>query len=263
MAYMNKFIVAVKHNGKILRDTDDVIYLPFGAEYGILLKNKNSVKAVVKVEIDGVDVVDGNGIIVPANESVELKGFMKGMNVTNRFKFIKKTAQIREYRGDRIDDGMIRVEFRFEKSFDYYVYKPPITEVSPWPNPGPWYWEHGHTYYNQTISSRDFSVGSKGFSTGGTLSDNTAFCCNVCDSTPEDDGITVKGSKTHQGFVYGHTNVLEEKASVIILRLRGHRTTGIKVIKPVTTKTKFTCFTCGKKSKSFAKFCSRCGTYLE
>ena len=245
---MNKFIVAVKHNGKILRDTDDVIYLPFGAEYSILLKNKNSVKSVVKVEIDGADVVDGKEIIVPANESVELKGFMRGMNVTNRFKFIKKTDQIREYRGDRVDDGMIRVEFRFEKSFDYYVYTPPITKISPWPNPGPWYWDSNSV---TTMVSR-----------GGAI--NAAYCCNVCDSPPAgDDGITVKGSKTHQGFSHGNTGILEEKASVIILRLRGHRTTGIKVVKPVTTKTKFTCFTCGKKSKSFAKFCSRCGTYLE
>ena len=254
MAYMNKFIVAVKHNGKILRDTDDVIYLPFGAEYSVLLKNKNSVKAVVKVEIDGADVVDGHGIIVPANDSVELKGFMKGMNVTNRFKFIKKTDQIREYRGDRIDDGMIRVEFRFEKSFNYQVYTPVLTKISPWPNPGPWYWDTTTTTYSDAVGG-----GTRGLSSGGSV-----FCCNVCDSpAPVDDGITVKGSKTHQGFTYGHTDVLEESASVIILRLRGHRTTGIKVIKPVTTKTKFTCFTCGKKSKSFAKFCSRCGTYLE
>ncbi len=43
MMYKQNFVVVVKCNGKILREQDsDVVYLPFGAEYSILLKNKDS-----------------------------------------------------------------------------------------------------------------------------------------------------------------------------------------------------------------------------
>jgi len=236
MAYMDKFIVAVKHNGKILRETSDVVYLPFGAEYSILLKNKNSMNAVASVEIDGMNVVDGKNIIVPPNESVELKGFMKGMSVNNRFKFIQKTEAIRKYRGDRIDDGMIRVEFRFEAAYQHC--KPLIWNSLH--HSDPWY------FYENTVTTY-----------------NTSFSCNSIQCSSSDEGITVKGSKTHQPFVYGYVGPLEEKAAVIIVRLRGYKASGDRVVRPLTTKTKLTCSTCGKISKSYAKFCTRCGTYLE
>ena len=36
------------------------------------------------------------------------KGFMEGMVARNKFRFIEKTKQISDYRGDRVDDGIIR-----------------------------------------------------------------------------------------------------------------------------------------------------------
>ena len=246
MAYRNNFAVAIKHNGKILRERTDVINLPFGSEYSVFMKNKNSRRAVVKVEIDGVDVIDGNSIIIESNSSLELKGFMKGSIVKNRFRFIEKTDRIRNYRGNRIDDGLVRVEYWFEKP---PTYTPP-------------------KIYRGPTKSSDYPI-----YWGNTSSDNItcSFSCNTLSTfdSYNDDGITVQGSQTRQDFVYGNVGDLESSSTVITLKLKGRSSSakstssqGRIVKKPLTVRAKLRCNTCGTSSKSSARFCRHCGTYL-
>jgi hypothetical protein len=250
MAYRKNFVVAIKHRGRILRELDEAVKLPFGSEYSILLKNKDSRRAVAEVEIDGQDVVDGHSLIVEANTTIELTGFMKGMVVRNRFRFIEKTEQISKYRGDRVDDGLVRVEFRFEKiEVPIPVYIPPMNPVTPqsgiWAAGGP-------------------IVGSSLKSSGGNTFASSAYYCNsIPCSDVTDDGITVKGSETHQGFTYGSTKELETASTVITLKLRGvNKKTKKFVKKAVSVKSRLACTTCGQKSRSSGKYCPRCGTYL-
>lgn len=237
MVYMNKFVVAVKHRGKVLRDSNGIVRLPFGADYSLLLKNKNSVRALVDVEIDGEDVLSGNSLIIGPNEHTNLKGFMSGRKVRNRFRFIKKTKQISKYRGDRVDDGLVRVAFRFEK---------PIVETVVFPK----YREYG-----------DRTAG------GPCTFTSSSFSCTYTDggnvmSSKSSDGITVPGAETNQDFVVGNIGTLEIGSQVIVLQLKGYTGKGKKIKKPITSKTRLVCRTCGKRSKSSAKFCSRCGTYI-
>jgi len=225
MVYVNKFVVAVKSNGRIVRDSNGIVRLPFGSDYSLLLKNKNSVKALVNVEIDGENVLDGNSILVSPNQSTILKGFMDGRRVRNRFRFIRKTRQISKYRGDKIDDGLIRVEFRFEKIKPAIIVTPYVPYIK---------------YY-------------------GNYSTNTT--ANICCSS-SDSGITTRGAEINQVFNYGHIGELEPDSSVIVLKLVGKTKSG-KIHKVVASKSKITCSICGKKSKHYAKFCSRCGTYIK
>jgi len=129
MTYKDNFVAEVKCNGKILRIKDGAVHLPFGSEYTLLLKNLNSRKASVKVHIDGQDVLDYNSIILEPNSSTELEGFLSGTVARNRFKFIQKTKQVQEHRGDKIDDGLVRVEFAFEKPRPEFVTKTIIHDV--------------------------------------------------------------------------------------------------------------------------------------
>jgi len=141
----SKFVAVITCNGKILRDfkNDEDNYqvkLPFGSEYGIRLKNLNTTRCAFTVYIDGEDVLDGSRIILDPNESHDLEGFMSDNAVKNKFKFIEKTKKISEYRGDKIDDGMIRIEYQFEKK-PAVIEKKPIIE--PWrppfrPHIDPW-----------------------------------------------------------------------------------------------------------------------------
>ena len=84
-----------------------------------------------EIEVDGENVLNGHKLVVNGNESQEIKGFMKNMNKTNKFKFINKTEEIQEHRGDRIDDGMVRVTYQFEQAWS--CYQPYIVNYSTTP----------------------------------------------------------------------------------------------------------------------------------
>lgn len=242
MMYSNNFVVVIKHNGKVLRESaNGVVRLPFGSDYSILLKNKDSRKAVADVEIDGENVA--TGIIVPANDSVELKGAIEGLRVNNHFRFIKKTQEISNYRGDKPDDGLVRVEYRFEqREVEDFPIRPLKKSSDPWPDTkAVWYYTDGN-------------------STGGSVMDCAYYTASY--SNFNDEGITVPGAETRQDFMYGYTKPLESQSSVIILHLRG-RVNKHRIRKPITVKTRLRCTTCGRKSKSSAKFCGNCGTYLK
>ena len=79
--YNAKLAVALKHSGKVLREFGDKVYVPFGAEYSILIKNMNSVRAEVTVHIDDTDVGGGTQFVIGPNESVELERFIKNGNL--------------------------------------------------------------------------------------------------------------------------------------------------------------------------------------
>ncbi len=116
MMYNQKLVASIKSKGKILREFKDTVYIPFASEYSILIKNLNTVRAVVNVYIDGENAVPG-GLVVDPGQSVDLERWIKNGNLTegNRFKFIERTAKIEEGpRGIKEEDGLIRVEYQFE-----------------------------------------------------------------------------------------------------------------------------------------------------
>lgn len=247
--YKNNFIVAIKHNGKILREIDDKVSLPFESHYSILLKNKDSRRALVSIEVDGENVLADKSLIIDSNTSQEIKGFMRNMSVTNRFKFIHKTKEISTYRGNRIDDGLITVRYTFEKEKIQ-----PITVRAPWPNPDP---------YSRTWYPDKYTYNCTSYACGALVGDANVVCDSVAKlQSYSEDGITVKGSKINQQYQYGDIGELENGSYVITLQLKGKTKRKKSIIKPITVKTKLRCTTCGRRSKSSSKFCSNCGTCL-
>lgn len=114
--YNNKLVASLKANGKILREFKDTVYMPFGVEYSVLLKNLHTTRAVVNVFIDGENAVPG-GLVIDPGQSVDLERWIKNGNLTegNRFKFIERTAAIENGpRGIKEEDGLIRIEYQFE-----------------------------------------------------------------------------------------------------------------------------------------------------
>jgi len=284
MTYKNHFIAELKSNGQILRIRDGFVTLPFGSEYSLYLKNLNSRKASVTVQIDGEDVLDGNSLIIESNKSIELEGFLKNTIAKNKFKFIEKTQQIMDHRGDKIDDGLIRIEFAFEK--EATVIKTIINEHHTYHYHHPWRFCHYPEPYRYTCNDSKGIVETPQYTSSGTadggesinsLGDNLqSYNCNVKDvselanmseinelKTPIDDlGITVKGSEINQQFNYAGIGETDP-AEVIIIQLRGTSVKGTSVKKPIMAQVKLTCSSCGIKSKSSYKFCPNCGTFLE
>lgn len=116
--YSNKLIACVKAGGKVLREQGDNVFLPFGSEYTLWFKNEHTRKAQIKVEIDGTDVLFNRALILNPGETTDLKGFVRDMlgNDNRAFKFITKTQEISDFRGDKIEDGLIKISFQFEKA---------------------------------------------------------------------------------------------------------------------------------------------------
>src|SRR5271157_5608703 len=169
MMYSDKLAIAVKVNGKVLREFKDTAFVPFGSEYSLLIKNLNSVRCRVSISIDGKDIADGDSFIINANSSMELERFLKNGNMSkgNRFKFIERTAGVEAHRGGaQVEDGIIRVEFEFER--EIVPYKQYVAEPVPfpvWPKP---YW-YGSPYYGIGISGN----AAGGLPGGGSLGGGT------------------------------------------------------------------------------------------
>jgi hypothetical protein len=227
--YKNNFVVAVKSEGNVLREVDDKVYMPFGSEYTIFLKNLDSRKASVSVEIDGEDVLDSNRLIINSHNDLELEGFMSGNRAEYGFKFIERTKAIENHRGIKAEDGIIRLEVKFEKPAPKYNVAYPS-------------WPYYPTYYPTYFANSSWNDSSA-----------PVYCSS---STRGIDGITVKGNDVDQKFNYTSFGNYDSDVTVLCLRLFGTRE------EPIFVKTRLVCSSCGKSHSSNQKFCSECGTRL-
>lgn len=275
MVYKNQLVAVVKCNGKILREQDGYVSLPFGSEYSLLFKNLSAQRASIKISIDGQDVLDGHSIIIDANSESSLEGFLKDSIAKNAFKFIKKTQEIVEHRGDKIDDGLIRIEFCFEQKVEVEKIKIIHEHWDHHHHHWPYILYHPHSYRYEPNwvylnDQQTFNCSLDNTSGGGTsmssmnekISSPPQEISNYVNQIHDDEGITVKGSERNQQFTNTWIGSLTNP-EVLIIRLRGETKTGKKIEEPVTVSDKITCKTCGKRTSSANKFCPNCGTFLE
>jgi len=296
-----KLVAVLTCNGKILREFrdengEDVVKMPFDSEYGIRIKNLNSERVSVKVFIEGKDALDNNSSVINPNESHDIEGFMKGSFIKNKFKFIQKTEQISDYRGDNIDDGIVRIEYQFEKPkpikikkiieeskiikekkekkyppydpwrpyppYDPWRPSPPHDPWRPYPPYDPWrpYCTLDDTFVSDTTDSKDnFNINS----TANVDSILRSINMNYNNFTPKkEEGITTKGSQTNIEYKDVILREMEEVSHVCTIKIVGYNKSNKNISKPITVKNKIQCETCGTKNKSNNKFCSNCGTSL-
>jgi hypothetical protein len=231
--YSNQFAAAIKVNNKILREFGDTVYLPFGSEYQIRLKNLNTTRAKVTVEIDGQNVTDG-GLVIDSFQTVDLERFIRNGNLSegNRFKFIERTSKIEDHRGIKLEDGLITIRYEYE-IFSYNVnYSADIVQKNNLIN----------------CSYRSMNINS------GPTAKLTSH---------SETGITVEGSKSNQKFNTTSWRGSIGGSHVMVIKLLGETEENKKVREPVTVKTKLECKTCGTTNPVTSKFCSECGTSLE
>jgi hypothetical protein len=253
MAYHNKLVAAVKCNGKVLREFKDTVYIKFGSEYSLLLKNLSTQRALINVFIDGEDQCP-SGLVLNAGQEVDLERSIKNNNLTegNRFKFVQMTNAIEQHRGTKLEDGIITITYQFEKPR-------PVIEH-------PWITASGSTYNTgilrgttaEWISPPIRTIFSSTSETSMNISAQTTM-----DSYVSDVGITVPGSHSTQSFTTTTMGIMEAEKHNIVLKLLGETDDNKAIREPVTVKRKVKCQTCGKQNKQTAKFCQECGTALE
>jgi hypothetical protein len=243
--YQNKLVASLKANGKILREFKDTVYIPFGSEYSFLLKNLHTQRALIHVYIDGENVVE-SGLVLNAGQEVDLERYVKNGNLStgNKFKFIERTNSIEQHRGVKLEDGLVRIEFQFERynTNDFLTTYPPYTT--------------GITRGWITASGASYSSVSPQGLRDIQCSTNTTNVSN-------DIGITVPGSQSNQRFSTTTMGVMELEKHSIVLKLLGETPDNKPVLQPINVKMKSRCITCNKLNKANAKFCNECGTALE
>ena len=268
--YGNKLAAAIKVGNKVLREFKDTVYIPFGSEYAITLKNLHTIRAVINVYIDGDNVVPG-GLVLNAGQTVDLERSIKNNNLSegNRFKFIERTGAIEQHRGIGIEDGLVRIEYQFEHAFRPVTW----TTATPTWSSNNIYPQGGSFNVNGVLRSVDFSKGMASTTAASAAINN--YCAdngivaqsNVHDGAATmdwmDTGITVPGSKSTQSFQTTTVGALEAEKHNLVIKLLGDLGNNKPVAKPVTVKHKPKCQTCGKQNKATAKFCVECGTALE
>lgn len=258
MMYMSKMVACIKTAGKVLREDKDTVSLPFGSEYSILLKNLNlSQRVVVNVFIDGQSVT-GNGLVINSSSEVELERFI-GDDLTkdNKFKFIKMTQGIESHRGNNPEDGLVRIEFKYETPplSNYYLSNDGYAHNRDFElygatrgGPGP-----------QASSNGHYEAYSKGIPTGS--SSPQSFGSRDLSSK----GITGKGEVSTQQFSTVSVRALESETHQIIFRLIGQVESDsgvVEVANPVTVNTLKYCDLCGKTYGSKFKHCPDDGNFL-
>ena len=270
--YQSKLVASLKANGKILREFKDTVYIPFGSEYSILIKNLNSVRACVNIFLDGENVVPG-GLVVDPGRTVDLERWIKNGNLSegNRFKFIERTQAIEDGpRGIKLEDGLVRIEFQYELPR-------PVINIPQWRSSAIYGATTTAYNVNGMMRSVDFSKGENMKASATSAMNTTLQSMNISASAGEvhdgmatmdwmpanDVGITVPGSKSSQSFTTVTMGEMETETHTIVLKLLGELENNKPVSKPVTVKAKPKCVTCGKMNKAHAKFCVECGTALE
>jgi hypothetical protein len=265
MTYKKNFVLAVKVNGKILRESGEEVQLPFGSEYSILLKNLNPVRAMAQISIDGKEAT--TWLVLPANGEMEVERFLRSDNLKqgNRFKFIERTQAVEDHRGVQLEDGLLRVEFKKERvvelpkivehhTYHYHDYYRPFRPRPFIPYNSPYTW-----CSNTLNSGRSLGVLNKSLSNVQAQSMMLSAQCSKQDENTA--GITAAGAVSNQQFV-SVSGFQTEASEVLTLKLIGKHGK-VDVQKPVTVDLRATCQTCGKRAKVAAKFCSHCGTSLQ
>lgn len=276
--------MAVKVDGKVLREINGEVVLPFGSEYTIFLKNNSSERVSVDVYIDGTDVLNGSSIIIEGKSSTELKRFLdvsKSMTTGNAFKFIEKTEKVEKHRGNKAEDGLLTVVYRFENKKMYTI------DTVPYDYPVRWTYDswNDRSFKNNefinndwnnyvTLSNNNVNSGIlRGTHQTVTPTSGTTTAVNAAtkgvqhthysQTVNTDVGITVPGSVTDQTFTRArHFSAINQPEYSMTLKLYGS-VDGKVVEKPFVVKRNIKCITCGETCRQTAKFCHECGTCLD
>jgi hypothetical protein len=266
MMHKSNMVGCLKANSKILREFGDTVYLPFGVEYSILLKNLNSVRAAVNIFIDGKNVTEGVSLIIDPNSEFELSRSIVAGNLTsgNAFKFIERTSAIEEFKGLGIEDGLIRIEFQYEKKVAPIDWNSRIRQTQrhdDWGSDISLYGMERSALHTKGMSGQASSYGGE---QSPQIMSLVADTMRSMKSSPANEaGITVPGSISTQQFSTTQGFTKEPEKHVMVLKLLGETATGTVVSQPVTVDVVPVCTTCGRRNKATSKFCTDCGTSLQ
>jgi len=281
--YSNGFAFAIKCCGRplseFIHEGGNAVYLPFGSDFELFLKNKHSKRAVVEMLVNGSKVYENGDLIIPGKSQITIEAFQPSQK---RLRFDREGC-IGDYSpGDR-DNGLVEISFRLEEHMPFYT----TTNRWDWFPPQEIHhhqWHEKYDYYYPTIftgndtSYHCFSsnlsgehvsqpqVKGRGMSIGGSCKISTTAAPSFTSPAPSIDlekGVVVEGSHSNQSTEEVSVGPLCSSSTTFRIRLLGNKE-GETIKKAVTTKdTRYKhCSSCGERHKKIDNFCSDCGNKL-
>lgn len=250
--FKSNLVMAIKADGKVLREFDGIVGLPYGTEYEIYLKNLSSKRCGIYIQIDGTDIFDNTYLILDGKSDTTIKRYVNdNYNEGNAFKFVEKTEKIEKHRGNRAEDGLITVRFFHEIEQEIPCTKP-IKEWKyqypdvPWINL-PYPSDSPFSYDTVTCNSTKNILRSS----------NVNYCQTVLQTS--NSGITVPGQIVEQKFHTTSGIVFKTSESTMTLKLVGTVDGFSPITKPIIVKRSDKCKVCGSKILQTDRFCRECG----
>lgn len=229
MTYSNHAVMSVKDSGgRILRESQGKVYLPYDSEYSLYFKNTAGTRACASITIDGTDILGGHDIIIPAYGNITLERFMLDGSLTKgkRLKFVRPDhPDVQDPTSAAL--GEVVATMYFEAPAPVYIH---------------------------TNSAGGYGMLRSAFQPKYFADSGTAFCASASDTmqTPIGaSGATVEGSASSQSF---QTSSFTKSGAPIYLRLKLMASS-----EPVTVHTKNYCNCCGKRINFSDNYCPSCG----
>lgn len=202
------------------------VVVPFDSEYKLLIKNKNSRRIKLEVEIDGT-IVTNSGLIVDANQDAYLERFL---NNPKKFKFVRPTSDgVAD--PTSVENGLVKVRVVKEKDAPYIMTRTVYVD-----RPNPWLGYNSNDikyFHSQTMSGglvmgdTTDSVKLRSFYCSteqpllGSVQDNSARSLMPPKDHLGDLGATVEGSHSSQMFVGTTWNGDYGDATIFTFQLLG------------------------------------------
>ena len=246
--YSNDCVLAILHKGKVLRETNGEVHLPFGSNYKIRAKNNGQGRVKVKVKVDDTYIHPENqAFVINSYDFMDLERMITGGNLNSgpKLKFVA-LSDGRVQDPTNKDNGVVTVEF-YRETIPQVI----TTTDNPivWAD-GPYYGGYiGTSTCNVNYVSSDMSTGSNGCS----LTSNNGGGMRTTSSNTS-NGATVTGKKSSQKFSLTCDFATDYFSTTLTLKIFGLDEP--KFVKD--TRNKF-CDICGRKNRFKAKFCSQCG----
>jgi len=198
--YNSGFALTVRKDGEFLREKNSfgrrLVFLPFGSEYSLFLKNKTNKKAKFQVRIDGkLTAPDDNWYVIYPHNTFDLERFMLDGDHSSgeRFKFVNVHGSGEE--PGKAENGVITVTVKLEKpnrtighprsiAINKYSTRepPPVMRSRP----------DSPLFGSNTVECDNLSF--------DCMDRVTMTNCSVDSAPPQEEGVTVGGSHSGQQF---------------------------------------------------------------
>ena len=185
-----------------------------GTEYSIKIKNDTYCRKLAVITVDGLNVITGNpqpdgvgqGYILPARDSLDIKGFRKDSDSVGAFKFCKKSGSYCIEKGLKGNNGVIGVRL-YEEKVQEILYRSfsslkssnseSIPKGPAFPRTDPMMW-----YTTSTSDMNDNGPVASAASPVRNSDVRDIKCCYVSSVSPDFDLGTTWGKKINDSVTY-------------------------------------------------------------